>query len=241
MGTVKSLGLGLESYHDGKLHFPSATVPHDTLPPVQRLSWLADNFYLIDGQVLLLIDPAKAWDDTGNIEPTIEVYDEGKTKRYILGDCPLLLCPKNPARGSPGRPGVTHYVGIAGLGKDAAESPLGYPSVGLILPTVGVFGHDRKVRRKDITDGAATTMMLAETALDNGPWTAGGRPTVRGLEQNGVSYIGVGGQFGGLHRGGAVILFADGSVRFLAESVEARTFEALSTIAGREKVDLPEE
>jgi prepilin-type processing-associated H-X9-DG protein len=39
-----------------------------------------------------------------------------------------------------------------------------------------------------------------------------------------------------MHRGGAMVLFADGSVRSIRESIDSKTFEALSTIAGGEEV-----
>jgi prepilin-type processing-associated H-X9-DG protein len=132
-------------------------------------------------------------------------------------------------------------VGIAGVGRDAAELSQNYPGV-------GVFGYDRKTKLADITDGASTTMIVAETAWKNGPWTAGGFPTVRGLEANGMSYLGKDGQFSGMHRSGSSfffmgeyatnILFVDGSVRSFAESLDPRILEAMATIAGGEKVDL---
>jgi prepilin-type processing-associated H-X9-DG protein len=101
----------------------------------------------------------------------------------------------------------------------------------------GVFGYDRKTRLKDITDGVSTTLLLIETATENGPWTAGGRPTVRGLESNGVPYIGRQAQFSSFHRGGVTnALFADCSVRALRDGVAPEVLEALATIAGHEDV-----
>jgi prepilin-type processing-associated H-X9-DG protein len=85
----------------------------------------------------------------------------------------------------------------------------------------------------EITDGPANTMMVAETT-DRGPWTAGGRSTLRGLDPTIQTYIGKGRQFGGNHRRGVRVLFADGSVRFLSETIEPRVFEALATVAGGE-------
>ena len=43
-------------------------------------------------------------------------------------------------------------------------------------------------------------------------------------------------QFGGNHPGGANVLFADGSARFISESIDPKVFEALSTMAGGEAV-----
>ena len=82
----------------------------------------------------------------------------------------------------------------------------------------------------------SNTLLLAETGLANGPWTAGGPATVRGLDQGRQPYIGRGRQFGGLHRGGVMVAMADGSVRFLSESIDPKVFEALSTVAGGESL-----
>ncbi len=78
-------------------------------------------------------------------------------------------------------------------------------------------------------------MMVIETAKDNGPWAAGGPSTVRGLDPT-QPYIGSGRQFGGLHSGGAMAAFADGSVRLSSDRISPATFEALATIAGHEAV-----
>jgi hypothetical protein len=103
-------------------------------------------------------------------------------------------------------------------------------------PQAGVFGYDRKSRHEDIKDGAATTLLLLETAWNNGPWTAGGPPTVRGLDPTRLPYMGKNRQFGGTHRGLTGAAFADGSVHFLSESMAPEVFEALATIAGGEDV-----
>jgi prepilin-type processing-associated H-X9-DG protein len=93
-------------------------------------------------------------------------------------------------------------------------------------------------------------MAVAETLADNGPWTAGGVPTVRGLDQTGVAYLGKCGQFNSdhfsrsyftwaKHSNSTNILFADGSVRSFTEEMDPRTFEAMATIHGPSKDDAP--
>ena len=85
------------------------------------------------------------------------------------------------------------------MGRDAAELPRGDP-------LAGIFGYDRIVRREDLTAGATQTLLATETARDNGPWTAGGSPTVRGLDPTDAPYIGPGRPFGGMHPHGLNIL-----------------------------------
>jgi prepilin-type processing-associated H-X9-DG protein len=116
-------------------------------------------------------------------------------------------------------------VGVAGVGEDAAALPL-------TDRRAGFFGHDRKLTIGDIKDGTAGTLMVVE-AMDGGPWTAGGRATVRPMAP---PYLGPGGPFSGRHReiGTPVVngLFADGSVRVLATAVSPTVLEAHATIAG---------
>jgi len=145
-----------------------------------------------------------------------------------VGEVRSLLCPANPSRNGPGLPCPTHYLGIAGVGEDAAELPLADPRAGF-------FGYDRRLTQKDLKDGASTTLMLAE-AVDGGPWTAGGKATVRGFAAGSRPYLGQGGQFASLHRA-TNVAFADGSVRPLTAAVSPKVLEALATAAGREKVE----
>ncbi len=121
------------------------------------------------------------------------------------------------------------FLAIAGLGVDAPSLPTKHKRA-------GIFGDDRKVRPADIKDGASTTMMLTESDSARGPWFAGGRATVRGLDPSRQPYIGPNRQFGGHHAGGVNVLFADGSAKFLSESIDPKVFEALSTMAGGEAV-----
>ena len=71
-------------------------------------------------------------------------------------------------------------------------------------PKAGIWGYDRCTRPDDIKNGLASTMSVAETAFQNGPWTAGGPPTVRGIIVDARPLIGTDGQLGGIHPGGCM-------------------------------------
>jgi hypothetical protein len=77
-------------------------------------------------------------------------------------------------------------------------------------------------------------MLVATTGEISGHWMAGDRGTVRGLDPARTPYVGKSRQFGRV--GGAALLFADGSVRTIGESVAPRVFEAMATIRGGEAV-----
>jgi hypothetical protein len=220
---LKQIGLALHNYHDTYGHFPAGTVPNAALPPDRRLSWATAVWpTFMEGGVRSLLDPAKPWDAEGNCPPRW-LFRGGPQEGEIMGEVKSLLCPANPARNGPDLPCPTNYLGVAGVGEGAAE---------LLLsdPRAGFFGYDRRLARNDLKDGAATTLMLAE-AVDGGPWTAGGKATVRGLAADGRPYLGKGGQFTSLHRA-TNVAFADCSVRPLTAAVSPRVLEALATVAG---------
>jgi prepilin-type processing-associated H-X9-DG protein len=111
----------------------------------------------------------------------------------------------------------------------------------------GVFGYDRRTMLKEIKDGLENTLLILESARDNGPWAQGGPATVRGLDPADQPYLGTGQPFGGTHfaenslfgRGksiGCNVAMADGSVRFLHETTPPHILEALVTIAGGEEI-----
>lgn len=232
---LRQCALSLISYQFAKGEFPPATFRGETLPPERRLSWVVlilpwtDYFQGLQ----IFFAPDRPWDSRENLWPRgISCPVGGPETEIASMELPGLGMGRCPARAdAASRPrSWISYVGIAGVGTDAATLPR-------TDRRAGVFGYDRSAHTGDITDGVSETLLLAETTLDNGPWTAGGPATVRGLDPGRQPYVGQGRQFGGLHRGGVNAVFADGSVRFLSESIDPKVFEALSTVAGGE--DLP--
>lgn len=229
INNLKQLGLALQSYaiaNQGKL--PTGTVLNPDLPPAKRLSW----YTIVEPPEYehraWVFDRARPWDAEVN---RVTRASSGGNPSIIERDISGLYCPSSALVGDrTSMPCLTSYVGIAGVGRNAAELPKEDRRA-------GVFGYDRQIALSDITDGTSTTMAIAEMTLANGPWTAGARATIRGLDQDNQPYIGKNRQFGGNHQGGVVVAFMDGSVRFVRESIDPRAFEALSTIAGCEQVD----
>jgi prepilin-type processing-associated H-X9-DG protein len=225
---MRQIFLAIGAYHDVYKHFPPGTVAFADLPPEKRFSWLAEIFPYIEAGPRMLLDREKAWDTPANCPPRWNVFDS--TDGIVLvadratGDLPVFLCPANPARGEPNMPGVTHYVGIAGLGVSAAELPIEDAKAGF-------FGYDRIITFDDLKHGQATTIMVAET-LQPGLWTAGGPNTVRGLVAEQQTYFGTGGQFGSGHVSCTNVGFADGSVRALTAAMSPRIIEAMTALAG---------
>jgi hypothetical protein len=222
---LRSLGLGIQNYRDYAGHFPPGTVENLALPPDHRLSWHVDLYGFMIGGEKLLLDRGLPWDAEENRDPKYSVSKDNN-RIEVIGQVAWLTCPSNPNRAAPRTTGLTHYVGVAGVGEDAALLPVEDPRA-------GVFGYDRKTRLEDIKDGTSTTLLVVETARDNGPWTAGGRATVRGLDPDLGAYLGHDGQFGSRHRGAVTnVVFVDASVKTLRTGMAPGLFEALATIAG---------
>lgn len=214
---LQAIGLSLKSYHEVHRFYPFAAIPAPSLPPEKRWSWLmslapffeATNFYVrMEGE--------KGW--------------EAEENRYLaITGLPFLQCPGFPEKTPTSIFASTHYIGIAGLGPNAAMLPPEDPSA-------GYFGYERKLTLTDIKAGASNLLVAIETTQANGAWTAGGSSTVRGLEDDGSPYVGLNLQFGGNLPGGANVLFADGSIRFLSESIDLRLFRAMATTQGSKEI-----
>jgi prepilin-type processing-associated H-X9-DG protein len=231
---LKNIGSGLNAYTDTKPYWPYGTVPNNNLPPEKRLSWYVEAWKFFD-QSTLVMEMDKSWDSPNNLEPMARDMEGGE---YPVGYWKAFSCPAAPDVSLTGAVSATNYVGISGIGGDyAATLPVSDPWAGL-------FGYDRRCKETDITNGMSNTMAVAETLQDNGPWTAGGRPTVRGLDQSGPPYLGKAGQFNSAHYTlsyftwskhsySTNILFADGSVRSFTDDMDASTLEAMATIHRR--------
>ena len=210
---LKQIGLACDNYrstYGG--HFPRATEPNSQLPPERRLSWLVGIQPFVEASDLLArLERDKGWDEEN---------------RYLaLTVLRNLHCPAAIDQPPVGALIPTHYVGIAGLGPSAASLPRKDARA-------GVFGYDRTLFYSDIEGHASTLLLAIETTRLRGAWSAGGPATVRGLDEDDLPYLGRAGQFGGTHRGGALAAFADGSARFMADSVDPTVLEALATIEG---------
>ncbi|RMG36610.1 MAG: DUF1559 domain-containing protein, partial [Planctomycetota bacterium] len=160
---LKQLGLAMHNFHEVYRHFPQGTVPNAQLPPHKRLSWVVPMLPFLDrARLFEQIDRNAAWDAPAN-------------QRFARMGIEPLWNPGMPDSTRFTRDGfaTTHYVGIAGVGKDAATLPVGHKRA-------GVFGYDRKLRIRDVLDGTSNTIAITE-ASKVGPWAQGGPVTIRAL------------------------------------------------------------
>ena len=209
---LKQIAIALHNYHDVYGHFPEGTHPNEKLKPGERLSWLAKILPYLDQATLHeSIDFEEGWEDDTNEAPL-------KTKLFVF---------QNPsARDENTEYATTHYVGLAGLGKEGPELPV-------TSRKAGVFAYNRGTKIRDITDGTSNTLAVAD-GTDHGPWGAGGKATIRPLTKK--PYINGPDGIGGPHQGGIMAGLCDGSVRFISENIDPSVMEALVTIRGGEVI-----
>jgi hypothetical protein len=201
-------------------------------PPDQRVSWMADVLrYLpqyIDeygntpGSYPLGIKTSLSWNDKDNLRAArmlvpqfmgMKVPETEWRVRY-----PKIALPV----------AATHFVGLAGIGLDAAEE-------GTAANRRGVFSYDHRTNLAEITDGPQNTVAVVQVPADfKTPWLAGGGSTVRGVPEKDsirpfvcTEYQGKRGTFG---------IMANGDVRFIHHDIPDSLFQAMVTISGAEPV-----
>jgi prepilin-type processing-associated H-X9-DG protein len=200
--------------------FPPGTRAHATLPPSERQSL----------QVLLL-------PHLRGVRPSQPTIGERLAPQFVATlpwnapahqsavqtVVPVYVCPSVYTPPAQGEPAVTHFIGCAGAGADAAELPLTNLRAGL-------FRYDAATPATAVADGFSHTIAFFESVQRVGPWAQGGPSTVRGLDPA-QPLFGPVGQLGGAYPGGAHTAFADGSVRWQAESISPAILAQLAALA----------
>jgi hypothetical protein len=216
-GNYNRLLGGLVGYRKAEGQFPVGASGGVLLPPDTRLSWIAAMLpYLGHADWHRKLQPGDSWNGPQNKPVT----------RLML---PEVI---NPAFGPDQTPagfGVTHYVGVAGVGADAG-------SLKADDPRAGVFGFSRSARPEDMPRGASNTLALLGVTKRVGPWGQGGDSTVRALTQ--APYVNGPDGFGSGQPDGMLAGMADGSIHFISKDVDPRVLEQLAMLHGNEDISV---
>jgi hypothetical protein len=237
---LKQIGLAAHNHADVYGYFPPGTVVSLALRPEQRLSHYAVMLpYLEADAVYKKLNPAAPWDDPAHVA-LLGNWTGARVMQCV--DWTGERWRPSDEVSSPTRTHLAHtnYIGVAGLGADAATLPEGDPRT-------GVFGYDRKIRPAHVTDGTASTALMLETGRDVGPWLRGGPATVRGVDAGDLPVLGDGRPFGATHFAdsnlinrkaptGSHVLLADGSVRHILDTTNPAILMALVTVAAGDSV-----
>ena len=257
---LKQMGLALHNYHDSHRVFPPATINaglrgcadvHGSGEILnhtcyQMLLPFIDQTNLYNQFNWSLPSGRGDYTDCTSTTPTSDQYS------VVSSPVPVFLCPSDP--GSPKKEtmhpvyyaifgwrtsyAVAHYATGGAGGSWGANTDL----------RKGTLGPNGAARFRDITDGSSNTMVLCESQLikdreDYGPFwntashTFFNRPGVAGYTFNFDYSDGKQNAWGAgsFHVGGAHILLADGSVRFISENVDrVGVVAALISIKGSE-------
>ena len=177
----------------------------------------------------------QSWRDPGNwmagntivpefLDPSYPVH----TRQVALDGLPLDF-------------GATHFVGLAGIGRDAASYKRGDPAT---AHKVGVLGYDGSITLDEVRKGRGTSnaILLIQAPHDGvtgvSPWMAGGGHTLRGVpETNSIDPFVLSNDRQGevirhKNKRGTYVLMTDGSVRFIDQNVSDEVFKAMCTVNG---------
>ncbi len=201
--------------------FPFGTIVIENLPPEKRLSWTVNLLPFIDRTRQDTFDRSQSWETAGNKLPMWKANQKQPLHRYAL-----FRCPADEHDSPVAEIQFSSYVGMTGLGP---KSPL----LTEVTPQAGLWGYNRQTRFAEIVDGREHTVNLLETSRNNGPWTAGGPPTLRPNLTEETPPFGPGKQFDGHHIEGTQVLYADGAVKMMNNATDGTVFEKLCTIAGQ--------
>jgi hypothetical protein len=233
---LRVIGLAVGAYRDEHEEYPEATIPNAALPHDRQLSWLVSILPYLEKEPAPAAprpgQPAAPRRDVPRI--TYERIDRGRAwdaeenRAAVATPLRWFVCPADPHRAPPDTPALTDYVGLAGIGQDAASLKAGDLRAGF-------FGYGRRLTLEQLQEagggrGTSNTLMVTETAYENDPWAAGGPATVRDVDPDQRPYAGLGRPFGGTHPVGFNVLFADVSVAFLRNDIDPDKLEALVPI-----------
>lgn len=207
----------IQQHIDEHGSFPAAADATSPLPITQQFSWLArleahSESLPTERRPVL----GKPWND-----PVNEPFVGRRIPGYLNPSVSTMV-------GEDSRP-ATHFAGVAGVGRDAADLPAGHPRAGM-------FGTQRTIKIQDIRDGQANVVMVLGVEAQLGSWADPGRATVRPLTS--PPYLhGLDG-FGGGTRNELPALMADGSVRMFAPDTDPLLMRRLAAIADDLPLDL---
>lgn len=238
---IHDLAAAMKEYVKREGHFPRGTVPRAPAAdrvldwrPDQRLSWMVQLLpYVADGEYKdLPFENDKSWNESGNLSTASTVVPQfltplpaNKRNEFLIRYPGLKSMPL----------AATHFVGMSGVGLDASEYR---PEDAATAKLRGIFGYDRETKPDEIKDSPAETILLIQVPTDpKSPWIAGGGSTVRGVLDTptrecvqpfvSTTYQGKPGTFA---------IMADFKVRFIPANIDPKTFQAMCTIAGGEKI-----
>lgn len=210
---LRQQGLALQNFHAAYNHFPPG---RNTTHDVDHSWCTAVLGFLEQENLSSSFDLSQPWHAPGpNLTTSLQVI-------------PIFRCPSSLDDFE----GDTDYAGIRGSQLSTSQLPEKRQSG--VLPAVDLR-RDALIRFASITDGTSNTLVISEDADrprdSNGMWADGGSVI---SHDNGAINTSAVGEIFSRHPGGAMGAFADGSNRFLTETMDLAVLGAICTRHGGE-------
>src|SRR5262249_16925498 len=105
---LKQIALSMHNYNDTYGYFPPAAMANPLLPPEKRIGWPLQQLPFVESDnIFAQVDKDKGWDAEEN-------------RWAALMSIKVYLCPGFPSQRPTSILVPSHYIGIAGIGADAA-------------------------------------------------------------------------------------------------------------------------
>ncbi len=260
---MRQLVVGCDAFYDAHNHYPTSQIfdRHGWGPDSTAWSWLARILPFAEQKPLFDMGdiPFRTLRESKIADQTIPLF-------LCPDDSPRNRTPRLDAGNLRGFPvGQTNYKGVMGANWGADESQkLGPGKIGTLWVNKGTNGsydglnngdgllyrtdYLKPRNKSDVRDGLSNTFMIGEDLPVQDEWCAWPYATNAystcaippnqkwsdpGWWPNTQS-------FRSWHPKGLYFTMADGSVRFVSDSIELSVYRALATIDGGETVDVPE-
>lgn len=262
---LKQLSLAISMYHDAHRNLPINISPfYEGLNPAPQRNG--------KGWIVSILPQLERHDLYQSLSRGFDgdFFSGGGLRNPLCADSlaarmPMLNCPSDPEAAQPslsqgefqGTPvTVTNYKGVIGdtrIGDEASVHGGSEPDCHRIGGCNGLFHrntYQQPISFGHVTDGLSNTLMLGEDVPAQNNWSAAFYANGDHASCNGrINFFPNTPQewwntvtFRSHHPGGAQFTMADGSVRFVPQTVDIIAYRAMSTRAGRETVStLPSE
>ncbi|MCA9204109.1 MAG: DUF1559 domain-containing protein [Pirellulaceae bacterium] len=245
---LKQLGLALHNYHDTYKSFPYGSRNNTAPAKTDLMGWTVSVLPFIEqGNIYDLMNTSFNWSEAPNVQ-----FATQRMEAY--------LCPSGPEVKADDNTNyfTTHYYGVMGPTGVNPQSLTNYPentsgSHGG-FSQAGIWYHNDVRGFNNIIDGTSNTFAFGEISwTDRGGnptryrvWTRGGRvndfmaPCKNVANQINTDQTGLFNDmsYGSQHPGGCQFGLADGSVRFVSETIDYNMLLSAASMSGGETVKL---
>ncbi|MEW4565896.1 DUF1559 domain-containing protein [Bremerella sp. JC770] len=249
---LKQLGLAMHNYHDTYNTFPSGYI-WNANPNFNATDWCKPStvsYGRAPWSVLILpfAEQSNLYEEL-NVNAEYSVADAQPNNNILaagrdtLANVSFIQCPSDPALSQ--YPHKKCYAAVQGGGSDAMKSCGGSSGGVRRFYTNGMFHANSKLAFRDVIDGSSNVMMLGESAYSeawNLWWLSSAKHeggamsfaltafvnqpnTPWDLQASGEAPTST---FQSWHPGGFMATFADGSIRFIPETIEINTGRSLA-------------